>query len=119
MRDAVAAAKAVTDKPSIIKVRTTIGIFSAKEGTAATHGAPLGAEECKKVKSVMGLNPEQNFQVSADVKSFYNQAGSEGDKKAMAWKGLFENYTQNFSAESAEIKRRFAGRWRLLPLSLL
>jgi transketolase len=53
---AIEAAKAVTDKPSIIKVTTTIGYGSPNKGdTAGVHGAPLGAEEAERNPQEPGL----------------------------------------------------------------
>lgn len=46
---AINAAKAVSDKPSIIKVKTTIGFGSVNEGQEKVHGAPLGADDIRKV----------------------------------------------------------------------
>lgn len=54
---ATEAAKAVTDKPSIIKVKTVIGFGSKKQGTHGVHGSPLGAEDLKHVKQLFGFNP--------------------------------------------------------------
>ena len=73
MRAAVAAAQAVTDKPSIIKIRTVIGYGAKKQGTAGVHGAPLGDEDIAKVKGDFGLNPEAKFEVPAEVASYFNE----------------------------------------------
>jgi transketolase len=54
---ATEAAKAVTDKPSMIKVKTVIGFGSKKQGTHGVHGSPLGVEDLKHVKSLFGFNP--------------------------------------------------------------
>lgn len=51
LRAAVAAAQAVTDKPSLIKVRTTIGLGSKNQGTEKVHGSPLGAADLAAVKA--------------------------------------------------------------------
>ena len=87
---AVEAAKAVTDKPSIIKVRTTIGLGSGKQGTEKVHGSPLGAEDLASVKRHYGFNPEESFVVPADVASFFAEKKVESAKKEEAWKAKFE-----------------------------
>jgi transketolase len=57
----------VADKPSFIKVTTTIGFGSGKQGTEEVHGAPLGAKDLKHVKTAFGFDPEQSFVVPEDV----------------------------------------------------
>lgn len=64
---AIEAAKAVTDAPSIIKVRTTIGKGSAKQGTHGVHGSPLGDDDIKKLKASFGLDPAKTYQVPDEV----------------------------------------------------
>src|SRR5690606_28586875 len=64
IEEAIEAAKGVTDKPSIILVRTVIG-FPAPTlmNTGAAHGAALGADEIVKVKQVLGFDPDAHFEV--------------------------------------------------------
>lgn len=61
VRSAIAAAKAVTDKPSMIKIRTVIGQGSSKEGTCGAHGSPLGAKDLVKVKEFYGFDPTKVY----------------------------------------------------------
>ena len=66
--EALEAAKAVTDRPSFIKLTTVIGWpLPTKAGHHSVHGSKLGAEEVAALKSELGFNPEQSFQVEADV----------------------------------------------------
>ena len=65
---AIENAKAVTDKPSIIKVTTTIGFGSKKEGTEGVHGAPLGADDIAQLKTKMGFDPTKSFVTPEEVK---------------------------------------------------
>ncbi len=65
---ALAAARDVTHRPSLICCRTTIGFGSPnKEGKSASHGAPLGVEEVRLTKLRLGLDPDEHFAVPADV----------------------------------------------------
>jgi transketolase len=50
MEAAIEAAKAVKDKPSVIKLTTTIGFGSKLQGTGGVHGNPLKADDAKQVK---------------------------------------------------------------------
>lgn len=67
IKAAVDAAKAVTDKPSIIKIKTTIGFGSKNQGEEKVHGAPLGAEDIKQVKAKFGFSPDDSFTVLPQV----------------------------------------------------
>ena len=60
---AMEAAKAVTDKPSLIAVRTVIGYGSPKAGTSKAHGEPLGAEAMKETKKNLGWPEDKSFYV--------------------------------------------------------
>lgn len=105
----IAAAKAVTDRPSIIAVKTVIGKGSKKEGTHGVHGAPLGEEDIKFVKAGFGLDPDAKYAVGDDVRATYTAAAAKGDAACAAWKALFAKYKVAFPAEAAEIERRFMG----------
>jgi len=104
---AIEAAKQVTDQPSMIKVTTTIGFGSAKQGTAKVHGAPLGDEDLANLKTSVGQDPAASFAVPAEVSDFYTQF--HGSAAADAWKTMFAAYTEAFPAEAAELSRRISG----------
>nr|MDA3838810.1 transketolase [Candidatus Delongbacteria bacterium] len=76
--EAIEIAKSVTDKPSMIIIKTTIGFGSpSKQGSESAHGAPLGADETALTKKALGMDPEKKFYVSEDVKdNFKNIIGS-------------------------------------------
>ena len=66
--DAIQIAKAESDKPSLITIRTIIGWPSpAKQNTGKIHGSALGAEEVAGLKTVLGFDPAKNFDVAKDV----------------------------------------------------
>ena len=65
---AIENAKAETGRPSFIALKTVIGYPAPKKmGTGKAHGAALGAEEVAAVKSILGFDPEQSFQVDDEV----------------------------------------------------
>ena len=75
---ALSAARDVTDRPSLIACTTRIGYGSPnKEGTSASHGAPLGVDEVKLTKARLGLDPEQSFVVPAEVLAFVRERDGE------------------------------------------
>jgi transketolase len=85
INDALTEAK-VTLKPSFISCKTIIGFGSpAKQGTAATHGAPLGEEEIKKAKLARDWNLEK-FHVPPEVLNFWKRVGARNIEKSQVWK---------------------------------
>eukprot|EP00036_Acanthoecidae_sp_10tr_P009575 CAMPEP_0182925032 /NCGR_PEP_ID=MMETSP0105_2-20130417/8088_1 /TAXON_ID=81532 ORGANISM="Acanthoeca-like sp., Strain 10tr" /NCGR_SAMPLE_ID=MMETSP0105_2 /ASSEMBLY_ACC=CAM_ASM_000205 /LENGTH=677 /DNA_ID=CAMNT_0025062865 /DNA_START=64 /DNA_END=2097 /DNA_ORIENTATION=+ len=109
LRAAVKAAQDVTDKPSLIKVKTTIGFGAAKQGTAGVHGAPIGDEDIAKLKKEWGFDPEKKFYVDPEVASLFKGCHAEGAKSFDAWNTLFSKYKEAFPADAAEFERAQAG----------
>ncbi|MEO1091684.1 MAG: transketolase [Pseudomonadota bacterium] len=87
--DALHAAK-VSDRPSLIACRTVIGFGAPnKEGTAATHGAPLGADEVAAARERLGW-PHPPFHVPDDIRAAWAEAGRRGAAARDAWRARFE-----------------------------
>jgi transketolase len=110
MEKAIAEAKKVTDKPSVIKLTTTIGYGSKLAGTGGVHGSPLKADDAKQAKAKFGFNPEESFVVPKEVYDLYGQKAAEGAAANEAWNKLFDAYKQEFPAEGAELQRRLEGK---------
>lgn len=106
---ALAEAKSVTDKPSLIVVTTTIGYGSPKKaGTAGVHGAALGGDEVAATRANLGWEYEP-FDVPADALSRFRQAIDKGAKAEAEWNERFAAYEKAYPAEAAEFKRIMAG----------
>ena len=110
LRQAIKNAQAVTDKPSIIKIRTAIGYGSAKEGHHSVHGAPLAADDLANTKKKFGFSPDEAFFVAPEVQEYYTKAAAAGDAKRKAWEDMFGKYTAAYPDMAGEISRRFAGK---------
>jgi transketolase len=106
---AIKRCQAVTDKPSLIKIRTTIGFGSGKEGTAGVHGSPLKAADIADIKTKFGFNPQESFVVAPEVYDLYHKKAAEGAAREAEWVQLFKKYTAAFPAEAADLKRRLSG----------
>eukprot|EP00004_Rigifila_ramosa_P026195 TRINITY_DN804_c0_g1_i1.p1 TRINITY_DN804_c0_g1~~TRINITY_DN804_c0_g1_i1.p1 ORF type:complete len:680 (+),score=137.38 TRINITY_DN804_c0_g1_i1:1-2040(+) len=102
---AIEAAKAVADKPSLIKVKTVIGFGSKKQGTEKTHGAPLGAEDVAHVKKSFGFNPAESFVVPEPVSQLYRSAVTRGQALEQEWQALFAKYTAAFPDDAKLLTR--------------
>jgi transketolase len=75
---ALEAARAEKGRPSLIRVRTTIGFGSpGKAGKSSVHGAPLGEEELKATKKNLGWPEEPRFLVPDDVRKFWAEVQAE------------------------------------------
>ena len=91
LNDAIEAAKAVTDKPSLIILKTIIGWPSPKkQNTGKIHGSALGAEELAGVKEVLGFDPEKNFEVSDEVIAHTRLALERGALEHAEWNVAFD-----------------------------
>jgi transketolase len=101
-------AKAMTDKPTMICCKTTIGFGSPnKAGSHACHGAPLGEEEINLTKAALGWD-HAAFDVPADIYGGWD-AKDKGAKAEAAWNEKFAAYKAEFPELAAEYERRMAG----------
>ena len=106
---AIEVAKGVTDAPSMMKVRTTIGKGSAKENTAKGHGAPLGPEDLANLKTKFGLDPAASYAVEDDVYAYFRTRTSAGKEKHAAWNAMFDEYAAAHPELAAQFTRTQAG----------
>lgn len=108
LREAVEKAKAVTDKPSIIKIRTAIGYGSKKENSASAHGSPLGEECLAETKTKYGLDPTKKFNVDDDVKEFFAKRTAVVEEKRTQWDTMYKEYAAANPEKAEELGRRFS-----------
>ncbi|HEX9610339.1 MAG TPA: transketolase [Gemmatimonadales bacterium] len=108
---AIEAAKRVTDKPSLIVVRTHIGWGSPhKQDTADAHGAPLGADEVKLTKENLGWPSLEPFYVPDEALGHWRRARERGARLESEWRKKWGAYRQAHADLAAELDRRLAGR---------
>ena len=105
---AIAAAKKVTDKPSLICCKTVIGMGSPnKSGSHDCHGSALGLDEVAATRANIGWAHEP-FVIPADVYAGWD-AKAKGAAAEAAWNDKFAAYAKAFPAEAAEFTRRTKG----------
>src|SRR6185437_12019364 len=93
-------------RPALIACRTTIAFGApTKAGSAAAHGAPLGAAEIAGARQRLGWS-DPPFVVPADIAQWWRGVGQRGAKSAQAWQ---QRLAQAPVAERAEFERRIAG----------
>ncbi|GAA5989154.1 hypothetical protein JCM5350_005104 [Sporobolomyces pararoseus] len=110
MAKAIEQAKAETTKPSIIRLRTTIGYGSRDQGTHGVHGNPLKADDTVEIKKKFGFNPEEFFVVPDEAKKVYGDIGKKGAEAQEKWNKLFSEYESKYPEEAKDIKRRIEGK---------
>ncbi|MGN8646924.1 transketolase [Gracilibacillus sp. HCP3S3_G5_1] len=102
---AIADAKANTDQPTLIEVKTVIGYGSPnKSGSAASHGAPLGQDEVKLTKEYYKWEHE-DFLVPDEVyKDFETKIVENGKAVEQEWKELFDSYKKAYPELGQELE---------------
>ncbi len=107
---AIDAAKAVKDKPSLIRVRTIIGYGSPKAGTNKAHGEALGAEAVKETKRNLNWPEDKTFYVPEKAKKNWLEAVERGKKFEEEWHELFARYKKAYPEPAAEFERVQSGK---------
>ncbi len=114
IRKAIKAAQEDKDHPSIIICHTTIGKGSPnKQGTAASHGAPLGDEEIALTRKALGWEYPP-FVIPQDIYDKWSAVES-GAKLEQEWNDLFAKYKAQYPELASEFERRMSGE---LPVDL-
>ena len=106
---ALTAAKAVTDKPSLIVLNTIIAWPAPlAQGTGASHGSALGDEEVAATKELLGFDPTQHFHVDDDVIAHTRQALARGKEAKAAWQVRFDEWAAANPERAALLDRVMA-----------
>ncbi len=126
--DSIAAAKADTSKPTIIRLKTTIGFGSKLQGTHGVHGArmfflpsttfisayyrcsALKADDIAALKTKFNLPADQSFYVPQETYAAYSEIGTRGAALEEKWTALLAEYGKKYPKEHAELTRRIAGK---------
>ncbi|PWK86547.1 transketolase [Lentzea atacamensis] len=107
--EAIENAKAVTDKPSFILLRTIIGYPAPnKQNTGAAHGAALGADEVAEVKRILGFDPEQTFEVADEVLAHAREVVKRGEHAKAQWQPAFDAWAAANPERTALLDRLVA-----------
>ncbi len=108
---AISAAKAELSRPSLIRVRTTIGFGSpGKAGKSSVHGAPLGEAELEATKKALGWPTEPRFLVPDDVRAHFAEVRAEKAAGRRAWDGAAVAW-RRASPEQAALLDAHVERW--------
>ena len=91
LNNAIEAAK-LTDKPSIIEVKSIIGFGSKDQGKSSTHGSPIGKEETDKMRVRMDYNYPEFTAPKEVYEDFFKNTIQRGESALNEWENLFEEY---------------------------
>ena len=106
LHEALLAAEEVTDKPSLIVLRTIIAWPAPNaQNTGKAHGSALGEEEVAVTKEVLGFDPEKTFEVPEDVIAHTRQAVDRGKQAQAEWQERYDAWTRKASADPALYER--------------
>jgi transketolase len=107
--NAIAEARLEKNKPTIVRLRTTIGYGSKLQGTHGVHGAPLKADDITALKTRFNFPADQTFHVPKETYDAYAAIAARGAKLEQEWSQLLESYKSKYPNEHAELTRRIAG----------
>jgi transketolase len=110
LHEAILAAQSVTDKPSMIILRTIIGWPSPKkQNTGKIHGSALGADELRAVKEVLGFDPEKTFDVDPAVIEHTRKAIERGAEQHAEWEKTFDQWAEGNPERKQLLDRLLTG----------
>ncbi len=109
LENAIKEAKAATEHPSLIIVRTHIGYGSPKQDNASCHGEPLGAEGVAKTKEAADWPVGQSFYVPVTVRKHFDDKLAACAEKQAAWEALLADYKVVYPELGKELEERIKG----------
>lgn len=107
---AIKEAKKVTDKPTMIEVRSIIGMGSPYAGTSKAHGAPLGKDNAKKTREFFDYNYAEFEVPEAAYETFRGHIEENGVVANHAWNELLAAYTEKYPELAEELNHAIEGK---------
>lgn len=96
-------------KPTLIRMKSVIAWPAPKaQGTAASHGSALGADEIKATKLILGLDPEENFAMPTEVLAHAREVKNRGASVHASWEKSFAQWSNQHPERTKLLKRLIA-----------
>lgn len=107
---AINLAKRTIDRPSLIKIKTTIGKGSgAKEGTSGVHGSPLGKEGLAKARKSFNFENQAAFKIQTDVYDHFGEIARRGARDYQNWEEKIYHYRKSYKNEFKTLQLWISG----------
>lgn len=106
-------AKKCADKPTLIILKSVIGYSSPKQGTADTHGAPLGDDGVKYAKKFLGIPEDKEFYVVPEAYEYFNSKKAQWALKEEEWNQTFAAW----SKENPDLRKKWDAYFNNQPTS--
>ncbi|KAI9293356.1 transketolase [Neoconidiobolus thromboides FSU 785] len=110
IRECIKKAKNITDKPTLIRIRTTIGFGAEKAGTADVHSNAFGDEGINSIKSKLGFDVSKKFHISQEVSELWKEVEKKGIKAEEEWNNKLTEYSQKYPELAEDFKRRVSNK---------
>jgi transketolase len=107
---AIRRARAVADRPSLIRIRTHIGYGSPRQDTKDAHGEPLGPDATKATKQKLGWPLEPTFLIPDEVREHFRRSLERGKAWEDEWNTQFAEYERKYPDRARELKQVLEGR---------
>ena len=99
----------LTNKPSIIEVKSIIGFGSSLAGKSATHGSPMGIEETNNMRKTLDYNYPEFFAPEAVYQDFFENTVQRGEEALNTWDDLFEEYKEQYPELASKLENVING----------
>jgi len=106
---AIREAQAVTDRPSLISVKTIIGYGMPTAGTRKAHSDAPGADAVRETKRHLGWPEDKSFYVPDEVFAHFRKAVERGERAESAWRALVADYEKSHPEIATEWRSMMSG----------
>src|SRR5690349_22070043 len=106
---AIRVAQSVTDRPSLISVKTIIGFGMPTEGTRKAHSDPPGEEAVRETKRHLGWPEDKEFYIPDEALAHYREAIERGAQLESDWHALVDRYEAQFAEEGKQFALTMSG----------
>ena len=97
---AIKTAQSITDAPSLISIKTTIGFGMPTQGTRKAHSDPPGEDAVRETKRHLGWPEDKEFYIPEEALAHFREAVSRGERLENEWHALVERYTESNPEEA-------------------
>ncbi|HJU93229.1 MAG TPA: transketolase [Pyrinomonadaceae bacterium] len=106
---AIKTAQSITDAPSLISIKTTIGYGMPTQGTRKAHSDPPGEDAVRETKRHLGWPEDKEFYIPEEALAHFREAVSRGERFESEWDALVEKYTEGHQDEAKNWRAMMSG----------